>query len=128
MKLIKGTDSTVKFKIYDNIIKRNPVDLTIYNEFICAITEGQGQLLIEKKFSTNDISATTDLPDNYPAYILSVKFKKADTQYLTLNPADEERRRTIELFGITVNEEVTRFVIEDFYLEGSGYYVHRNRR
>ena len=47
---------------------------------------------------------------------------------MTLNPSYEERIRNLELFGIMKNEEVTRFLITEFYLEGSGYYVHRNRR
>jgi len=127
MKIIKGTDSSVKFKIYDNIIDRNPIDLSVFNEFICAVTDN-GMLIIEKKFSTNDMTITSSDPDRFAPYIVNVKFKKEDTQYLSTNPSYEEKIRTVELFGITVNEEVTRFISDNFYLEGSGYYVHRNRR
>lgn len=126
MKLIKGTEAVVKFKVYDDIVKRNPIDLTIFNEFICAITENYGRLIIEKKFSTNDIKIISDI-EGLPAYIIQIFFKKEDTQYTSLNPSYEERQRTLELFGIDVNEKVTRFLITDFHLEGSGYYVHRNR-
>jgi hypothetical protein len=128
MKLIKGTDQTVKFKIYDNITDRNPVDLSRFNEFICAVTEDYGRLIIEKKFSTNDIKIYTDNEAIANPYIIEVQFKKEDTQYTSLNPSDEERLRSLELFGIDVNEQVVRFLKTDFYLEGSGYYVYRNRR
>jgi hypothetical protein len=128
MILIKGTDKSVRFKVYDNILQKNPIDLTVYNEFICAVTEGYGTVLIEKKFSTNDIKVFSDNPDKYSNYIIEVKFKKEDTANMTLNPSYEERIRNLELFGIMKNEEVTRFLITEFYLEGSGYYVHRNRR
>lgn len=128
MKLIKGTDSVVKFRIYDDIVKRNPIDLSNFTEFVCAVTEDYGRCLIEKKFSTNDIKIYSDNVDLFAPYIIEVQFKKSDTEYLSINPSYEERLRTLELFGINVNEQVTRFIKTDFYLEGSGYYVHRNRR
>lgn len=127
MKLIKGTDASVKFKIYNNMVDRTPIDLSRFNEFICAVTEDYGRCLIEKKFSTNEIKVYSDNEFLAP-YILEVMFKKEDTQYLSINPSHEERQRSLELFGIDINEQVTRFTVENFYLEGSGYYVHRNRR
>jgi hypothetical protein len=48
---------------------------------------------------------------------------KDDTQSLSINPANEERVRTLELFGIDQNRKVVRFIKTEFYLEGSGYYV-----
>lgn len=128
MKLIKGTDQSVKFKIYDDIVSRNAIDLSRFTEFICAVTEDYGRLIIEKKFSTNDIKIYTDIEAIANPYIIEVQFKKEDTQYTSLNPSNEERQRSLELFGIDVNEQVIRFLKTDFYLEGSGYYVHRNRR
>ena len=127
MKLIKGTDCSVKFRVYDDIIARIPINISDYNEIICAVTENYGRLLIEKKFSLNHINKLSDDKAEYP-YIIQVMFTKEDTQFLSVNPSYEERQRTLELFGIDVNEQVTRFLTTDFYLEGSGYYVHRNRR
>lgn len=123
--VIKGTNCKIKFRVYDNFQTRNPIDLTLYNEFICAVTE-DGRLLIEKKFSTNDISILLEGETAYP-FIIQVNIKKEDTEFLSINPSTEEKMRTLELFGINVNESVTRFMITDFYLEGSGYYVRRNR-
>lgn len=125
MKIIKGTDCSAKFKVYNSIERKKPVDLTGYVEFICAITE-HGRVLIEKKFSTNDMKVYSDL-QNVPAYIVEVKFRKEDTANLMINPSDEERIRTVELFGIDSTNQTVRFTQEIFYLEGSGYYVRRNR-
>ena len=121
----KGTSSTVKFKIYRDVIKRTPINLTNYNEFICAVTEN-GRLLIEKKYSKNEVYCISDV-ENVAPYILTVQFVKEDTENMTLNPRDEERQRTLEIFGITCNNEVVCFLATNFNLEGSGYYVRRDR-
>lgn len=123
--IVKNTNSQIKFKIYDDFQTRNPVDLSVYHEFICAVTEN-GQLILEKKFSTNDILIINDGNAEFP-YIVQVNIKKEDTQNVSINPSTEERIRTLELFGVSINEVVTRFLVTDFYLEGSGYYVRRNR-
>jgi hypothetical protein len=123
--VLKGAKCEVKFKILSDYIHRHPVNLERYNDFICAVTE-DGKLLIEKKFSTNGVKTSTNIVDGIP-YIITVVFNSEDTKDLSLNPASEERQRTLELFGIGINDAVTRFLITDFNLEGSGYYVRRNR-
>ena len=54
IQITKGTDCKVKFKIYRDYVKREPIDLSNYIDLICVVTE-QENLLIEKKFSTNGI-------------------------------------------------------------------------
>ena len=121
----KGVTCLVKFKIYSDPIRRVPINLNSFNEFICAITEN-GRLLIEKKYTKNAIIPYSDM-ENQPPYILAVNFDKEDTHGLSLNPQNEERQRTIEIFGLSANDEVTCFIATNFYLEGSGYYVRRDR-
>ena len=125
VKIRKGVTCLVKFKIYQDAIRRVPVDLNKYNEFICAITEN-GRLLIEKRYTKNAIVPYSDM-EKIPPYILAVNFDKEDTENLSLNPQGEERQRTIEIFGLSANDEVICFIATNFYLEGSGYYVRRDR-
>ena len=123
--ILKGAKCSIKIKVYDDNIRRHPIDLNKYTDFICAVME-DGKLLIEKKFSTNGIKTTSDLHQVNP-YIVTIYFDPDDTNHLSLNPQDEERMRTLEVFGIGANDVWDRFVITDFNLEGSGYHVHRNR-
>jgi hypothetical protein len=119
--IVKSTDTNIKFKIYDDYLTKNPVDLSIYIDIICAITE-RGRLLIEKKYSENGIYISTDLSSGIN-YIATVKIDKKDSESISINPSYEEKVRTLELFGIDKNRKVVRFIDIDFYLEGSGYYV-----
>lgn len=118
----KGVLTNIKFRIYDDYTTLNPVDLTIYRDFICAITE-DGRTLIEKKYSTNDIKIISDSSLITNLYILSVKFKPQDTINLNINPPSEERMRTLEIFAIDKNDNAISIITTQFYLEGSGYYV-----
>jgi hypothetical protein len=120
--LNKATDQFIIFKIYDDYMSKNPVDLTSYIDIICAITE-DGRLLLEKKYSENAFQFSTDLSSG-TLYIATLSIAKKDTESLTINPQYEERTRYIELFGIDKNRKVVRFIKTEFYLEGSGYYVH----
>ena len=118
----KATKTNVKFKIFDDYTSLNPINLLdIYVEFVCAITD-QGRLLLEKRFSTNDIDIITDMTSYLP-YIVNVKFTKEDTINLNINPSDEERIRILELFAIDINRQPTLLIKTNFYLEGTGYYV-----
>lgn len=123
--IVKSTKCEIKFKVYEDVYKKQPVNLSKYIDFVCSVTDN-GRLLIEKKFSTNDILIVTD-NDKYSPYIILVNFKPSDTENLNINPPTEEKRRTIEIFGINSKLEPERFLIADFYLEGSGHYVYRNR-
>ena len=120
--IVKNTKVNVKFKIFDSYETLIPVDLSNgYIDFICAITEN-GRLLIEKKYSTNDIDIITD-SISYKPYIICVKFNPEDTVNLNINPINEERQRVLELFSVDNNRKSFRLIKTDFYLEGSGYYV-----
>ena len=119
--IIKNTDTSIKFKIYDDYILKNPIDLSSYIDLIFAITE-DGRLIIEKKYSENGINISTDLSSGIQ-YIATVSINKKDTEFVAINPSKEERIRTLELFGIDNTRKVVRFLITEFYLEGSGYYV-----
>lgn len=119
--IVKNTDTAIQFKIYDDYMTKNPIDLSIYIDLICAITES-GRLVLEKKYSLNGVSISTNLSSGIQ-YIASVAITKEDTKNIAINPANEERIRTLELFGIDKNRKTVRFIKTDFYLEGSGYYV-----
>lgn len=118
--VIKNTDCTLKFKCFDTFLSKKPIDLTIFKNFIFAVTES-GKLLIEKKLNTNDIFITTEL-DGYNPYIVNVKFNNMDTKNLSTNPHDEEKVRIYELFAITTDNSVQRLIFGNFYLEPTGYY------
>lgn len=123
--ILKGAKCAIKIKVYNDFYLRRPIDLTKYSDIICAVMEN-GKLLIEKKSSLNSIKISSNL-DKVPSYIITIYFDPDDTKDLSLNPQAEERMRTLEVFGIGANDVWDRFVETDFYLEGSGYHVHRNR-
>jgi hypothetical protein len=119
--ITKATDTSIKFRVYDDYMLKNPIELSRYIDIICAITE-DGRLLLEKKYSQNAFQLSSDLTSGIQ-YIATLSVTKDDTQSLSINPANEERVRTLELFGIDQNRKVVRFIKTEFYLEGSGYYV-----
>lgn len=119
--LIKGIDQSIKFKVYDDYMAKNAIELTAFIDIICAVTEN-GRLILEKKYSENTISFSTDLTSGIQ-YIATLLIKKEDTISMPVNPPNEERVRTLELFGIDKTRKIVRFIKTEFYLEGSGYYV-----
>lgn len=121
--LNKRTDQTMTLRIYDSYKDKNPVDLSNYVDFVCAITE-DGRLLIEKKMSTNSILITRE-NEALPPYTMIIKFKNTDTKNLQINPPDEERIRIFQLFGIDNSGKIDKILEDNFYLQGSGYYVSR---
>ena len=121
LSIVKKTDAKIQFKIYDDYMTKNPIDLSIYMDLILAITE-DGRLLLEKKYSENSIDLSSDLTSG-TLYTATVRVNAQDTFSLNINPSNEERVRTLEFFGIDNNRKVTRFIKTEFYLEGSGYYV-----
>ena len=122
IQITKGTDCKVKFKIYRDYVKREPIDLSNYIDLICVVTE-QENLLIEKKFSTNGIMIDYDNNQNQIKNTVTVLFNPEDTKQLKPNPAHEDRIRLIEVFGIDNNKKITRFYHGPFYIEGSRYKV-----
>lgn len=119
----KGTDSIVKIKVYDNEFEKNPVNLSDFIDFSCAILEN-GAKLIEKKYSKNEIFISNDIYADYP-YILNIIIKKSDTQNMSLNPVDEEKIRLFELYGIYADDTIKKIIgKEPVYIEGSGFYVY----
>ena len=115
--IVKKTDAKIQFKIYDDYMTKNPIDLSIYMDLILAITE-DGRLLLEKKYSENSIDLSSDLTSG-TLYTATVRVNAQDTFSLNINPSNEERVRTLEFFGIDNNRKVTRFIKTEFYLEGS---------
>jgi len=126
IEIIKGVDIDVKFKIYNDYILRTPIDLTQYIDFVCSVTD-RGHLLIEKKMSKNGIKIETEKSGTVQN-VMVVNFTIKDTARLKPNPSNEERTRTIEIFGIDRNNKITRFDSGIFYLDGSGYYVNEDSK
>ncbi len=122
IQVTKGTDCKIKFKIFTDYLKREAVDLSKYIDLICVVVE-QETLLIEKKFSTNNIVVDYDNDVNQIKNTINVLIEPKDTLFLTPNPSDEDRVRFIEVFGIDSNKKITRFYSGPFYLEGSRYIV-----
>ena len=120
IKINKGINTEIRFKIYKSYIPRIPINLEDYIELICAITD-EGRLLIEKRLSTNSISVKSER-DNARPNIMIVEFEAEDTRRLKINPSNEEKLRTLEIFGIKKDRTIVRFEVYGFYLEGSGYY------
>lgn len=117
----KSTRREIKLSFYDNYSSRTPIDLSIYIDFVCAVIEN-GRVLIEKRYSTNGI--TTIKADDFDFHNkLSIVINPEDTQYLGINPMDEERQRIFEVYGIDKNGKPVMIYRDMFYLEGSGYYV-----
>lgn len=127
--IIKNTDTHIKLRFYDDYMTKNPIDLkSIYIDFICAVTTATKRLLIEKKYSKNNISVDTDNTE-YPPYIINVEIKQKDTVNLNALPSDEGcEPHVLEIFGIFPNGDVKRIYKADFYIEESGYYVRSRWR
>lgn len=122
IRIKKGTDCIIKIKVYDNEFEKNPINLSNFIDFNCAILEN-GAKLIEKKYSKNEVFISNDIYANYP-YILNIIIKKSDTQNMSLNPIDEEKIRIFELYGIYADDTIKKIIDnESVYIEGSGFYV-----
>lgn len=116
--LVKGTSAKVKFKIYSDYIKKYPIDISGYLDLICIVSENN-TLLIEKRLSKNGITIEAGKEESVIKNTMVVNFTPNDTLRLSPNPSDEERIRTIEIYGVDSNRLVIRFEKGDFYLEGS---------
>lgn len=117
VKIVKKTKCDIKYSIYDDYMTKVPVNLNECVDFVCAVTE-RGRLLIEKRMSTNEIKLGGDWHN-----VITVMFKPKDTENLFVNPSDEELVRTIELFAVYSDRAPVRLRVDNFFLEGSGYYV-----
>lgn len=115
IKINKKTKSTIKCTFYNTIENRDIADLSNYIDFVCAVTQ-DGRLLIEKKMSRNEIQ----LIDKNK---LKIFITPLDTSFLIINPSYEEIVRKFEIFGISNDRTASLIYKDDFYLEGSGYYV-----
>ena len=118
----KSTRREIKLSFYDNYTSKLPIDLlSIYLDFVCAVVE-DGRVLIEKRYSTNGINTLKSDDFDFHNKLL-VTINPEDTEYLGINPMDEERQRLFEVYGIDKNGKPVMIYRDMFYLEGSGYYV-----
>ena len=118
----KGTRSTVRMAIYNNYTIRTPINLSQFLDIICVVLDN-GRLLIEKKLSTNQVF--TEKFDTYDYdSIIRIVFESKDTIDLNISPSSEERIREFQVVGIDRKTGQPVLIYKDqFYLEGSGYYV-----
>ena len=95
-----------------------PLDLSGYVDFRCVVSDRDGvspRILIDKSYSKNGIKKD--------GHILRIQLMPEDTLGMFINPRREEKRRIFEIFGIMGNGSPRLFVVTEFYLEGSAYYV-----
>lgn len=98
IKLFKNTDCNITLYVYDNLMDKNPVDISIYKDIKFNILEYDKSLLIQKSISSNSLS--TSLGNAPFPYIITVQIKSIDTANIFSNDETEEILRYYYLIGI----------------------------